>query len=435
METHRQCDATSIQTLIRPPRFNITLRRQHLPYEIISRIFLECRALDGWAPAILSHVCRNWRQSALHQWELWTCIDLGRREMRLDRASAWAERAKTMGIKLAIRYTEDTPVVNLLTWMQDRARQIKSVTILHTSRNVENELLLSFPVLHRMESFQIMGLEDVDLDMRWMVPIFQGSPCLSSFSLAGVGGLHSPGSLARVGACLTHLSIGARSHIDYAFPLRVDAVLETISACSGLISLECHALGDEDDIEPQIAILPFLLSLAIGDGPDTCLLLKYLRVPKLQTLRVVRGKVLNEREQEVDIPKMDLNWDGYMELFVRGVRSLQETCSPPITRVIWDHTIANVDLLGCCAPYLPRVEELECHGISEIPASFISLSTGHYSYPSLRKMIFTKCTIKNEWLIMVQEIIMHRSGSHSRGLKQLIVEDCPGTKDTYLGRA
>ena len=408
-----------------------------LPYEVICHIFLEGRRLDAAAPTIVSHVCRSWRQIALSQCGLWTNIELECRENMLDRASAWAKRAGNMPISLRIRYSEHTDPGGIIAWLQEKANQIKSATILHFSRNDENDVLTSFPPLIHMESFQIVGMEEIDLDLRWIAKILEESPHLSSIAWSGVGGLHFHESLAGIASRLTHLSIGANSYIDYAFPLWVDAILDVVTTCSGLTSLECHALGKEDDRELQTVSLPSLLSLTIGDGPETCLILKYLDAPKLRTLRLVRGNALNEKNEVVEMPEMEFNRKGYVDLLVDCVRCLHETCSPPLTKVVWDRTIIDIDVLHQCAPFLRGMEELRCHEIGNIPQSLLALGTERtlLPFPCLRNMVFTKCKLTVEWLNTVHTLIKTIGVVHSPPIEQLVVEDCPGASDIYFRQA
>jgi F-box-like len=405
-----------------------------LPYEILCRIFLESRGLDAGAPTTISHVCRRWRQISLDYCGLWTKIELRRKETRLERASAWAERAGELSISLVIRYEEHTDIGGIVVWLMDMAHRIKSVSIMHLSQNGENSLLSSLPPLDHMETFQIVGVQEIDLDMRWIAQILRGSPCLSSLSLSGVGGLHFHESLAGAAGHITHLSIGANSFIDYAFPLWMDAVLDVVSACSGLISLECHALGREDDRDPQRVSLPSLSSLTIGDGLETCLILKYLHTPKLRTLRLVRGSHLDETENIVDMPYMDFDRSGYEGLFVDCIRCLHEISSPPVTKIVWDHPNININVLQQCSPYLRGMEELRCHQIGDIPLSILGLEmeAAFRPFPCLRSVVLLDCTIKTGWLDTIQTLIKQRGVIHASPIELLIVGDCPGASTVYL---
>lgn len=406
----------------------------HLPYEIICRIFLESRSLNVTAPTIVSHVCRNWRQIAFSQCGLWTNIELDCKQVRLDRASAWAKRAGHLPISLKIRYSEYGDPRSIITWLQEMENRVKSVTVLHLGVT-DNGVLTSFPPLKHMESFQIVGIDELAIDLKWIAQILKGSPRLSSMAWSGVGGLHFPGSLTGFTSTLTHLSIGANSYVDYAFPLWIDAILDVIATCTGLTSLECHALGKGDDCEPQTVSLPFLSSLTIGDGPETCLILKYLYTPMLCMLRLVGGNDLNEKEEVVDMPDMEFDRDGYVHLLIDCIRHLHETCSPPLAKVVWDRTVININVLHHCAPYLRGMEELRCHEIGDIPPSILALGAEvtDLSFPRLRNMIFTKCTIKAESLNTVQSLIM-KDVAHLSPLEELVVEDCLGISDIYFRR-
>lgn len=396
-----------------------------LPNEILCRIFLESSGLDPGAPTTISHVCRSWRQIALDYCGLWTKIELRAKETRMDRASAWADRAGRLSISLGIRYSEDTDLGSIMAWLRDKAHRIKSVSIMHLSRDEKNPLLSSLPPFKQLESFQIVGMEELDLDMRSIAQMLEGSPRLSSLSLSGVSGLHFHESLANTAGHIRHLSIGANSYIDYAFPLRIDAVLDVISACNGLVSLECHALGTEDDHDPQIVSLPSLLSLTIGDGIETCLILKYLHASKLQTLSLVRGTHLDEAEDVVEMPDMVFDRSGYNDLFVDCIRSLHETCSPPVTTIVWDGVNVDINVLQQCSPYLRGMEELRCNRIGSIPLSILSWETGgsRRLFPCLRRIVLTECTSKTTSLDAIHRIINQNGVVPGLRREQLIVED------------
>lgn len=320
----------------------------------------------------------------------------------------------------------------MVPWLRHMAGKIASLTILHMDKISENRLLPALPTLPRLEVLQILGLEDVDLDFRWITQLLEGSPDLRSLSLSGVSGLESSTSLKNVAARLTHVSIGALSHVDYHFPLRIDAVLEVILACTGLQSLECHALTAEDIDEPPAVTLPSLSSLSIGDGPETCLILKYLYVPRLRSFRLVRGRILNENEEEVDIPFVDDARDGYSQLFVECLRRLHETCSPQIAKVIWDCTTVDLCVLDNCVPYFQAMAELECHGLAKIgPCNFLSSDSNEIAYPHLRSMSFTRC-ILGAITSGAIEAVINWGGPPSPPITRLIVEDCKGASDKYL---
>jgi hypothetical protein len=436
-------DIALLQTLIQHKRnLNAPLRRRPLPNETLLRIFLDCRGMDSWAPAAVSHVCRRWRQVALGHPALWSCIELGRGETALHRVSEWAERARKMPMDLVVRCSEHADRVDMIPWLREKADGIKSLAMFHMDLRADNRLLPSLPPFARLEALRILGLEEFDLDLRWVARLLEGSPRLTSLSLAGVSSLRCPESLIGVAAQLTHLSIGALSHTDYQFPIRVDAVLQVISACGGLQSLECHtlALPDEGDLPSPTVSLPHLSTLSIGDGPETCIILKYLYAPQLHTFRLVRGSILDEHEEEVERPVIDDSWNGYIEFFVDCLRSLHETCSPPITTVIWDCTVVDVCVLDHCTLYLRAMEELECHGLMKTgevsPCGFLYIGAEGSAcpYPQLRSMTFTKCTLGGLRSESIEAAINVRGPPFSLPITRVVVEDCQGARNRYLSR-
>jgi len=222
------------------------------------------------------------------------------------------------------------------------------------------------------------------------------------------------------------LSISARSHIDYAFPIRVDAIVDILTCCPGLLSLECHALGDPDDQEPPIAELPFLQSLVIGDGPDTCQLLFYLNTPRLHTFCLSHGKILNQNEEEVEIPAMDHGRQDYPELFADSFGCLYDTCSPPIRKIIWEHCIVDVNILNGCAAFLPELEILDIYEQEGISLDFLdssSLNGTHSLFPSLRKVVLTNCSVNPQWLDSVRPLLENRLGDSQRTLPHVVVRN------------
>ncbi|KAF8510006.1 hypothetical protein BU17DRAFT_98504 [Hysterangium stoloniferum] len=373
----------------------------------------------------------SWRYVAVNYSQLWSHIELSGHKGALRRALEWAKRAGQTPLDIVIRYKSDDDCDSLVGWLSTSSHGIKSMVIIYLGTQPKSiRLLQCIPSLRldRLGAIQILGIQDVYLDYEWVAEILHKCPTLSSMSLAGVEGLHTGSCEALRGRTnhLTHLSISARSGIDYAFPLRVDAIVDMLTCCPGLLSLECHALGDPEDQDPPTAYLPSLRSLLIGDGPDTCQLLSYLNTPQLHTLCLSHGKVLNQNEEEVEIPVMDHDRRDYPELFIYSLGCLYDICSPPIKKIIWERCIVDVNILNGCAPFLPELETLDIFGQEGISLDFLdssSVNGTHSLFPSLRKVVLTNCTVNPQWLDSVRPLLENRPDDPQRTLPHVVVRN------------
>ena len=407
-----------------------------IPVELLCRIFRECQKADPHAPLGLSHICKLWREVAINYSVLWIHIEWENDTLALDRAHTCVERAAGQPLDLVIRYKAAVDKGVLESWIQSKVNKIRSLMLIHLARENGGNLLAAVPTfpLRFLKRFQILGLEDIELNLAIIASIITKSPQLTSLQLSGVACLHSPVAFIGVGGQITHLSIGEHSHIDYMYPLRVDAVLEVLAFCESLRSLECHSLGEEEgEQEPEIIHLSYLTSLTIGDGPETCRILFYLDTPRLHTLRLSRGKVLDGREMEMDMPTMEVDDDGYPALFINCLEILYCTCKPAITRVIWDHTVVDVSILADCAAYIPHLSTLTVIGITGLSLDFLSLSTPLPLYSFLRGVEIDRCSIQRSWWQEMSRLYGPTNMVRRCPLPNIRVFRCDGASDINLG--
>lgn len=394
-------------------------------------------------PLVISHVCQSWRQIAINYPLLWAHIVLEDKPKTLLFASLCADRAGShVALYITVRCRANSPnQTNVGLWLGTRPLGIKALRVVHLARGQFNHLLAIIPSLSliRLETFELLGLEEVNLpSLETVASIMATTPSLRSLSLSGLETWIFHISFRNVTRSLTHLSIGALSHVDYFFPLRVDAALEIIACCINLRTLECFTLADEEDNTPPVTTLPHLSSLTIGDGPETCRLLKYLAAPRLINFRMAHGQVFNEMEQEIVVSYAPDEREGYEDLFVECFHTFCNASNAlVITQLMWEGCVVGLELLESCAPYLQGLEDVEISGMQTVSGSiFVSPHEGsNHFYPHLKSLSFVGCSIDPVWYNDIRTLYQRTPGSNLARLDRyprITFRRCVGVSDICL---
>lgn len=415
-----------------------------LPDEILCHIFkLACVFVPRMyhTPLTISHVCQLWYRIATNYAHLWRDINLEEATKFLLYADICAKRANNLSMNITIRckhaeQSRHSQRVDVVSWLKSRSRTIKSIRIIHTNKSRSNYLLSILPTLSlsELERFELLGLEDVGLNLGTIADLLASTPSLRSLSLSGIEGLSPHPSLRNSADNVTHLSIGALSHIDYNSPLRVDAVLEVIACCSNLCVLECFALADEEDVTPPITTLSHLSSLVIGDGPETCRLLLYLVAPNLKSFGIVHGKVLDEREEEVVIPNLLSDGDDYEDLFAECFQTFFAASNPCITKLTWEGCVIGLELLESCSRYLENLEEVVITGIQDLSGNlfFPPRLEANRPFPHIKLLTVVECSLNLEWYNTIRILCQPSYVPSTSNRRSVIFRRCVGVSDICL---
>ncbi|KDQ62670.1 hypothetical protein JAAARDRAFT_54575 [Jaapia argillacea MUCL 33604] len=135
-------------------KHNIPLRRgpviippiATLPVELLTRIFIlgsaddinesHLRKPDECAPnfeVLVSHVCRSWRNIALHTASLWTLIQF-RDISHLDRAKAYVERSRNRLLDILVDTVDETHHIRGVTLFRDEFDPVFEIITPHVKR-------------------------------------------------------------------------------------------------------------------------------------------------------------------------------------------------------------------------------------------------------------------------------------------------------------
>ncbi|GJJ13507.1 hypothetical protein Clacol_007761 [Clathrus columnatus] len=409
-----------------------------LPNEILGCVFEYICIPSPGIPNMslsISHVCRAWYQAAVHYTLLWTYIILDETSGSLSLANLYLERAINAPLQLTIRcksgrdYSIQSCVVS---WLMRYPVNIKSLKVIHISTSRSNYLLPILPCisLSGLETFELMGLNDVELELKTIADILAKTPFLKSLSLSGASELRFHPSMREFACNITHLTIGSLSHIDYAFPLRVDAALEIIGCCKGLLVLECFTLADEEDNDPPVTTLPHLSSLTIGDGPETCRLLFYLAAPRLESFKMAHGKIINEEEEEISMPDLPEDRENFQDLFLGCIRALCHLSNAPrITKLVWESSKVRLELLENCSRYLRNLEEVEISGVSDVSGSIFFPSfqeNNSRHFPDIKSLTFFECSLDPKWHHAIEALYRAPQAAPSRNYPRIVFRRCTG---------
>lgn len=424
------------------PSFVLTI-----PNEITCRIFdfasfTSSDFFRNTMPLAVSHVCRSWRNIAINYPPLWTHIILEDKPKTILFATLCANRAGPhAALFITVRCrgnTLDQTIVG--TWLGTRSLSIKAMRVVHFARSQFNHLLTIMPSLSltRLETFELLGLEEVNIpSLETVASILATTPSLQTLALSGLETWTFHASFRGVARGLTHLSIGALSHVDHFFPIRVDAALEIIACCTNLRVLECFSLADEEDNTPPVTALPHLSSLTIGDEPETCRLLQYLAAPRLNKFVMAHGQVLNEMEQEIGVPHAPDEREGYEDYFMECLYAFfNASHAPVITQLTWEGCVVGSELLESCGPYLQGLEHAELIGMQAISGSiFLPANEGSIQlHPHLKSLSFVECSIDPVWYDNVRTLYQRTPNlAQLNRYPRITFRRCIGVSDICLG--
>lgn len=404
-----------------------------------------CKDNTTWTLTQLSHVCTVFRQVSIEYSALWSDIQVEIKPGALKLAELWLERAVNIPVTFRIRYRHVGDEAILAPWLTRNAsmKLVNKMTLFHLVRSQTKNGLLGFLAtlpIQTMESFCILGLEDIEVHMGIIAKLLRQNQNLSSLSLSGAAYLHDPHSLAGIGDRLICLSFGELSYVDYTSPLQIDAILGLLVHCPNLVTLECYAAADEsedddeddeDDMEVDDRIrtvcLSSLVSLTIGDGPETCRILVYLYAPALRRVRLTRGLALDGSETEVDVSQTrNMEETLYATVFAQCMQAFQQKNGSIITGFILDRTVASFSILQACASYLTSIERLEFWEINDVPLAFLRLGQNNCLYVSLQYILMHQCSVNQErW----QAIMDLYDDTHSP------IHDLPKIETSYFSGA
>ncbi|KAJ7725980.1 hypothetical protein B0H16DRAFT_1593559 [Mycena metata] len=263
-----------------------------LPAEITSEIFAQCIVREGGprhpspaeAPLLFTHVCRTWRDIAVHDSKLWTdfrirfCPGQCRGHPYVQ---TYLERAGTRPLVMDIAYeesettTESLPLPILLQDIIRRSSQWREVTLrLHPSTLEEN-----FQSEMDFSALETLTILTGDKDRRLSSPVGAFAAALKLRVVKLQIRYMSPHMFTLPWSQLTQLHV-KNSVLKEAFEiLRLApalvrcifmSILTNIHGSPGLFSLPPHLQ---------------LKSLTVGD-PGGCPLLDFLTLPNLEKLQV-----------------------------------------------------------------------------------------------------------------------------------------------------
>ena len=356
-----------------------------LPVELLSRVFqsgMHDRLYPGFpllsTPAFevqVSHVCRHWRDIALHTQSLWTTLHF-RLKSHMERAHAYLSRSNRLLIDILVdtcaedEYEEGynlfrpefKHVFDILIPQVDRWRslalKVRDRGCKHGARNA----LSTCGPARNLEYLQLWHIEDWDSAEKLFtqiglppVIIFDKSlPSLKHLSLIGV---NVPWLQSPFLEDLTSIDFALHSE-DVRIPYNVWANM--LATSPRLERLSLHYSGPKacPDAWPETIVpLPNLkeLSLTDMDPPYMCEILRRLHMPNVTHLRL-----------ELPAQELDVNFDSFLAYLItppsrpttnQEARPAAESNEPLFPRL---RTLA-IHALKCSTESFRRLLEVSSH--------------------------------------------------------------------------